>query len=458
MSTTRDEPGPTASAGNTTPTTLVLDPDRLAEALDKLRVQFQLTEQQLAALPTLSDISLIPQHDSHLIVAAAGGRFAHPFKLFVGEVEWKMEKKEGRDSAYVYLFHGRGTQMKMEICSPDADGHWGPIDMTYFGDVTHLAYPFNEWLGHARFSAAVKFYFMLGREAGLFTADPGFQFSKSWARDLQGACDDLIEANKLEETTTNNQAVRNQAPPSSSMNRNMKNKRNEEPGTEQRRARKTFKRRPPANQSAEDVYDVDSGTAIPLPAYRSLPLTYPVAPLAPPGSLPPPAYHHPTYRSELGHSQPSDISKDRTGFSRTQSSLRKRYSTTYDDEESDEHPSLRRSYEGKKPASQQRLSEYSGSKYLATSFRPRTKSDTSTSAYQRAVSSVKEKRRKVRKEYVSLEDEFVDLYRRRDEIQERLNEIKGELSEEEYRALVVRIERPQLATLMMPSDLRRLGQ
>lgn len=190
-----DERAPT---GSTTPKTPAVDPRRLSEALARLQAQCQLTDRQLTALPTLAEVTLIPQHDSHLIVSAAGVRPAHPFKLFVGQMEWKMEGKVSHDNAYVYLFKGRGKQMRMEICSPDADGRWAPFEATYFGSLKHLAYPFNEWISAPRFIAAVKFYFMLAWESALFTENPGFEVTNSWANDLHGACDDLIEAKRRE--------------------------------------------------------------------------------------------------------------------------------------------------------------------------------------------------------------------------------------------------------------------
>jgi hypothetical protein len=169
-----------------------VDQKRLSKMLEELQEEFELNDEQVAALPVLDDIDLIPQSDSHHIqTEEVGVRTAHPYKLFIGESKG--------EPIYVYLFkQTRARQMKIEINSVDEDGEsfWG-LDPQFFANVDNLAYPFIEWEGIGRFFAAVKFYFLLGLRVGLYPDDPGFSMSKTWRGDLQGACNDLIKANEL---------------------------------------------------------------------------------------------------------------------------------------------------------------------------------------------------------------------------------------------------------------------
>jgi hypothetical protein len=43
------------------------------------------------------------------------------------------------------------------------------------------------------FEAVVKYYFLLGYGAGLHTENPDWIATKTWHKDLQKACDGLIE-------------------------------------------------------------------------------------------------------------------------------------------------------------------------------------------------------------------------------------------------------------------------
>lgn len=167
-----------------------LHPQRHAAALSELRQELDLSGDQIAALPTLNEVDLIPQDESRFIrTIPHGARKAHPFKLYIGESEGK--------SYHVYLFEQAvNGPMKMEIHSVDEEGNCEtPLDVKWFGTVKELAFPFNEWLSSSRFTAAVRFYFMLGYKSELYADDPGFAVTKSWIKDMQGACDDIIKAN-----------------------------------------------------------------------------------------------------------------------------------------------------------------------------------------------------------------------------------------------------------------------
>jgi len=201
------------------------DPRHLAQALKELQDNFKLSNEQLAALPALDDVDLVPQNDSHFIQTEdVGLRTAHPFKLYIGE--------SNGSPFYVYLFEqGRRRQMKIEIDSVDEDGgSFWPVDPQYFGTVQNLAYPFNEWLGASRFLAAVKFYFLLGYRLGLYDKDPGFSVTKSWRNDLQGACNDLIKANEeiareervKKDKASGKQRAPSTQPPSPSLDQDMR--------------------------------------------------------------------------------------------------------------------------------------------------------------------------------------------------------------------------------------------
>lgn len=175
--------------------------------LERLRVQFELTDEQLAALPELSEISLLEQNDSHRIRSHEGVRFAHPFKLYVGEMKWKMDGEKGHDPAYVYLFEGQRKHMKMMIGSGEAACHWQSMDIMYYANLTKLAYLWNEWEGVARFVTVVKFYFTLGRIAGLYTTDQVMSSAKRGpgtykprAMNSKKQTDELKSQGKLEES------------------------------------------------------------------------------------------------------------------------------------------------------------------------------------------------------------------------------------------------------------------
>lgn len=59
------------------------------------------------------------------------------------------------------------------------------------------------------------------------------------------------------------------------------------------------------------------------------------------------------------------------------------------------------------------------------------------------------------RDLAALEEEYTELYDRREDIQARMNDIKYSLTVEEYGTLVVKIEGLQLATLKMPTDSSR---
>lgn len=167
----------------TSPSTL-----RLNHALEALQAELELTDAQLAALPPLSEVDLLRQNDSHMIQHAELTPLTyHSYKLFIGESH--------NDLWHVYLYRsGNRRQYTMEITSVDlADRtHYEPCDTKYYGDVKNLAYPYNTFLGAARFVAVVKWYFTLGFRVGLYDEDPGFLPNITWRRELQGACDELI--------------------------------------------------------------------------------------------------------------------------------------------------------------------------------------------------------------------------------------------------------------------------
>ncbi|KZM20139.1 uncharacterized protein EKO05_0002796 [Ascochyta rabiei] len=167
-------------------------------ALNTLKADFELSDAQFDALPPLSEVDLVRQTDSHLIEHATLTTAAyHPFKLFIGE--------SNMDAFHVYLYRTTGSkrQYRMEITSVDLENgsHYDPIDATYYGTIGNLAYPFNTFLGGARFVAVVKWYFTVGLRTGLFDEDSGFALSSSWRRDLQGACNELLAATDMEERT-----------------------------------------------------------------------------------------------------------------------------------------------------------------------------------------------------------------------------------------------------------------
>ncbi|KAF1351655.1 hypothetical protein EJ07DRAFT_159197 [Lizonia empirigonia] len=167
---------------------------RTSNILKVLQADFALTDAQLAALPSLGEIDLIPQKDCHLIehVDLTTGTY-HPYKLFIGET--------GGDHMHVYLRTGNRGGYKIEISGVDLEkgSHYEPMDEQYFGNVTNLAYPFNTFLSTGKFVAVVKWYYLLGYRTGMYDEDPGLSPNSSWRRDLQGGCNELIEEMESEE-------------------------------------------------------------------------------------------------------------------------------------------------------------------------------------------------------------------------------------------------------------------
>lgn len=173
----------------------------------QLQADFELTDEQLDALPALSEVDLIPQSDSHLIMHTAMAPFTyHPHKLFVGEID--------KARFYSYLSRtARGKRYKIEIAGVDSksENYCEPWDATYYGSLKDLAYPFNEFLGTARFVAVVRWYFLLGFRVNQFQEDPGFALTASWRKDLQGACNELIAATERENKQTRAEVRMDQA-------------------------------------------------------------------------------------------------------------------------------------------------------------------------------------------------------------------------------------------------------
>jgi hypothetical protein len=183
---------------NTAPLTPPVETHRLQDALATLQRGFELSNAQIAILPSLQDISLTPQSDSNLVMTLEKFHGAHPFKLYVGAMKWQTQDEITYDPAYVYLFKGATKQMQMRICNGAIEQvHWTPFDAQYFGSVTHLAFPFNGRTEAVRRVAIAKYYFLLGLDAGLYDVDPGWTVTESLRKQLQSACDDLIHANKL---------------------------------------------------------------------------------------------------------------------------------------------------------------------------------------------------------------------------------------------------------------------
>lgn len=166
--------------------------------LDALQAESELSDEQLAALPPLDEVELVPQSDSRLIEHAEPGVFTyHPYKLFIGE------HNSNPFYAYLYIKGGRKVY-QIELCSVDTatGSHYPPIEANWYGTVNNLAYPFNSFLGVARFVAVVKWYFLLAFRAGEFEVDPRVKMTPSWCSGLQGACNELIAAPCIEEERT----------------------------------------------------------------------------------------------------------------------------------------------------------------------------------------------------------------------------------------------------------------
>jgi hypothetical protein len=180
------------------------DPDRLKGALIKLAETFGLNNEQIEALPALSEVSLIEQDDSHLIFSEKGYRDAHAFKLYVGDKKWAIDGKKRLHPAFAYLFKKaskrKDAPFKMQICNGSiGEGHWLPIEAKDFGDVSNLAFPFNGKAPPERRVAVAQFYFQLGFEAGLYRENPGFPFTETWVEHLHAACNDLLDLKRQAE-------------------------------------------------------------------------------------------------------------------------------------------------------------------------------------------------------------------------------------------------------------------
>lgn len=89
----------------------------------------------------------------------------------------------------------------IELCSVNTakEIDYPPMNAQWYGTVNNLAYPFNTFLGAARFTAVVKWYFLLAFKVGEFDEDPGFSVTESWRKELQGACSKLITAPQKEQ-------------------------------------------------------------------------------------------------------------------------------------------------------------------------------------------------------------------------------------------------------------------
>jgi hypothetical protein len=164
------------SSSEPVPKTSPCDADKLKAALIRLQEEFNLLDEEIQALPTLAEVSLIPQEENHAIASLEGYRDAHSFKLYVGEKKWDDE----RCPAFVYLFKNKNSKKKesfeMKICRGDNKGlGWEPMPIRSFGDVSDLAYPFNGKVSVGLRIAVAKWYFLLGFEAGLYGEDPGFR-------------------------------------------------------------------------------------------------------------------------------------------------------------------------------------------------------------------------------------------------------------------------------------------
>jgi hypothetical protein len=158
-------------------------------ALEELKEEFELTDEQLRALPPIdSDIELELQNDSHMIPKLSPGkRPAHPYRLYVDD-----HKGEGR---YVYLFRKRsGKPMVLEIAGKKGKDEWyEQWKVMHYQTVSDLAFPYNETANEQEFIALVKFYFVLGLKLGRYDVDPGFSGKETWYKDLRAACDSLIK-------------------------------------------------------------------------------------------------------------------------------------------------------------------------------------------------------------------------------------------------------------------------
>ncbi|KAF3034289.1 hypothetical protein E8E12_001344 [Didymella heteroderae] len=151
------------------------------QIIDALQIDFELTDEQIAALPPLDEVELTPQSDSRFIEHAEVKVFTyHLYKLFVGE--------HNGEPFHAYLTRsGVRKHYKIELCSVDAKNgtHFEPMEAGWFGTVNNLAYPFNTFVGRARFVAVVKWYFLLAFRAGEFDEDPGFSVTTEQAKRIK---------------------------------------------------------------------------------------------------------------------------------------------------------------------------------------------------------------------------------------------------------------------------------
>lgn len=106
-------------------------------ALEDLKEEFGLNDQQLQVLPVLdSEIDLELQNDSHRIPKfSPGKRTPHPYRLYIGNHDG--------DARYVHLFRKRsGRPMVLEIAGMNGDVEsyekWNEM---YYQTVSDLAYP-----------------------------------------------------------------------------------------------------------------------------------------------------------------------------------------------------------------------------------------------------------------------------------------------------------------------------
>jgi hypothetical protein len=200
--------------------------------LQALQNDFGLSEEQLAALPPLDEVELIPQTDSHLIQHVETKVFTyHPYKLFVGE--------NNGEPFHAYLTrNGERKQYKIELCSVDAKNEttYEPMEAGWFGTVNNLAYPFNTFLGKARFVAVVKWYFMLAFRAGEYDEDPGFAVTATWQNDLKGACGELIAASHREQQKEQQTKIKDLEKKADILKRAIAKKNRESEGTAEQQA------------------------------------------------------------------------------------------------------------------------------------------------------------------------------------------------------------------------------
>jgi len=168
---------------------------QLIAVLTRIQKDFGLSDAQAQALPTLDDIRIEEQTDSDSITFNdLKSRTPHPFKLFIGrQLEEDDDEDEWRD-CFAYLLKNGNSSFQIFLTGLNSEHYWLASPPEYFGSAKDLAFPFNECLAGSRFVALVKFYFLLGHRARLYTADPGHAVTKSWRKDLQGACDDIIAA------------------------------------------------------------------------------------------------------------------------------------------------------------------------------------------------------------------------------------------------------------------------